>query len=335
MRTLEIGRDDAGQRTDRFLRKVLAGTALGNVFALLRKGVVRVNGKKAKGDLRLAEGDVVTIRLAEDTVDALEGRPRGNRAAGVTGQAAPSQGAAPMIHILFRDEHVLAVDKPPFLLVQPGDSPGEASLDAMVLAHVGSGTSHTFHPALAHRLDRGTSGIVLFGLSAPGLRGLTAAFRARTVDKRYLALVLGDPPKDEFTVNLPLARDPSDETRGARVKVSRAPDAQSAETDFLVLGRSDDRKYTLIEARPKTGRTHQIRAHLRAEKLPIVGDPTYGVPDRNEEWAKKPGIRRQFLHAWRVSLAHPVGGLPAIRVESPLPPDLLRALRFAGIAAPA
>jgi RluA family pseudouridine synthase len=352
VKNFQIGRDDAGQRADRFLRKVLAGTPLGNVFKLLRKGVIRVNAKKAKPDQRLEIGDVVEIRLADDAVLALEGRPQGGRAAGTGRDSDAAAGGAadrarpheprapkprplPKLDIVFRDEHVLAVDKPPFLLVQPGDSPDEPSLDKIILEMVGAGDSHTFHPALAHRLDRGTSGIVLVGLSAPGLRGLTEAFRHRTVEKRYLALVLGDPPADEFTVDLPLARDPSDDSRGARVKVSRGPEAQPAVTDFTVLSRSADRAFTLLECRPKTGRTHQIRAHLRAERLPIVGDPTYGVPVKNREWARRPGIKRQFLHAWKVRLAHPVTPGAEVAAEAPLPPDLVRVLRFVGMEPPA
>ena len=340
MRNFQIGRDDAGQRTDRFLRKVLLGATLGNVFKLLRKGVIRVNGKKAEPDQRLVDGDVVEIRLDEDSVDALEGRPRGDRSAGADPAAIRREPRKPMVrlppvNILFRDDHVLAVDKPPFLLVQPGDTHGEPSLDAIVLEMVGRGDSHTFHPSLAHRLDRGTSGIVLFGMSAEGLRGLTEAFRNRLVTKRYLALVYGDPKEDRFTVDLPLARDTSDESRGARVKVYRGADGQTAITDFVVLARSADRQFALIEALPKTGRTHQIRAHLRSERLPIVGDPTYGHPVRNKEWFRKPGIRRQFLHAWRVSVAHPVAGHDEIQVSSPLPPDLVRVLRFVGIEPPA
>jgi len=317
--SLTIGRDDAGQRVDRFLRKALPRSSLGNVFRLLRKGLVRVDGRRVAGDHRLVAGSVVEIRVAGDSLSAL-GPPPG---AAKAGPAAPG---ARHLRVLHRDEDVLAVDKPADLLVQPGEGDRGPTLQDLVLALVGRGDAHTFVPSLAHRLDRGTSGIVLFGLSARGLRGLTEAFRGRRVEKRYLALVGGSPEEDRFTVDLPLARDPSDETRGARVKVSRGEDARSAVTEFTVLGRDEARGFALVEARPRTGRTHQIRAHLRAVRLPIVGDPKYGDPRRDPDWRALTGLRRQFLHAWRVRLAHPADPGRTIEVESPLPPDLRRAL---------
>lgn len=331
MRVVTIARDDAGQRLDRFLRKLLPGSPLGNVFKLLRKGLVRVNGKRAEGDLRLAEGDRVELRLPEETLGAL-GPPRRDAPRARRGPKAAS------LRVLFRDEHVLAVDKPPFLLVQPGEGGDEATLDALVLDLVGgdvpSGGDRplTFRPGLAHRLDRGTSGIVLFGLSAAGLRGLTELFRRREVEKRYLALVAGEPAEERFTVDLPLARDPSDDSRGAKVKVSRGEGAQEAVTDFVVLARAPHERFALVEARPRTGRTHQIRAHLRAAKLPIVGDPTYGDPRTKETWARR-GLRRQFLHAWRLRCAHPVEAGRVLDVEAPLPADLRKALAAAGLPA--
>jgi 23S rRNA-/tRNA-specific pseudouridylate synthase len=118
------------------------------------------------------------------------------------------------------------------------------------------------------------------------------------------------------------------------VKVSRGEEAQEAVTDFEVLARDAGRRFALVEARPRTGRTHQIRAHLRAVRLPILGDPTYGDPRRNPEWSRRTGLRRQFLHAGRVRLEHPVAGRAPIDVECPLPDDLLRALSWAGIEPP-
>ncbi len=322
MRKLVIAKDDAGQRLDRFLRKVLPGETLSSIFKSVRTGRVRVNGKKAKPDLRLATGDEVELRLS-DAATADVGRPR----------LARRVGAAPLV-VLYRDEHVLAVDKPPFLLVQQGERDDEPTLDAIVAEQFGRGDSLTFAPALAHRLDRGTSGIVLLGLTAEGLRGLTDAFRRREVDKRYWALVAGLAEKDEFIVDLPLRRGPARDRRGAMVSVSHAPDAQPAVTEFTVLARAPRPGVTLVEARPKTGRTHQIRVHLRAAKLPIVGDPTYGDPAKNRAWRDDPGIRRQFLHAKRVELDHPVERGRRIVVESPLPADLARVLAWAGLSAP-
>jgi 23S rRNA pseudouridine955/2504/2580 synthase len=320
VRKLVIAKDDAGQRLDRFLRKVLADEPLSRIFKSVRTGRVRVNGGKAKPEQRLAAGDEVEIRLPDVEATRTNAKPRAKR----------SSGAA--LDVLYRDEHVLAVDKPPFLLVQQGERADEPTLDAIVADQFGRGDSLTFTPSLAHRLDRGTSGVVLLGLTAEGLRGLTEAFRRREVDKRYWALVLGAPTADEFVVDLPLRRDAADDRRGKKVIVSHGPDALSALTEFTVLARDPRGGFALIEARPKTGRTHQIRVHLRAAKLPIVGDPTYGDPARNRAWKTALGLRRQFLHARRVEFAHPVDRARRIVVESPLPPDLSRFLRWAGLA---
>ncbi len=327
MRKIVIARDDAGQRLDRFLRKILKGETLSRIFKLIRTGDVRVNGKKSKEGVRLAAGDEVEIRLPDAAIAAREPstpevRARASRNSGVR------------LEVLFRDDHVLAIDKPPYLLVQQGESPDEPTLDAIVAEQFGRGDSLTFVPSLAHRLDRGTSGIVLLGLSAQGLRGLTEAFRRRKVDKRYLALVAGRPEKDEFVVELPLRRERLEKGRGAKVNVSYAPDALSAKTEFKVIERDARRGLALIEARPLTGRTHQIRVHLRAAQFPIVGDPTYGIPAMNREWRTRPGIARQFLHAWRVELEHPVEKGRTLVVESRLPEDLAETLRWAGLADP-
>ncbi len=321
---MRIEPDDAGQRVDRFVRKLLPSATLGHCFKLLRKGRVRVNGAKVKPAYRLVVGDEVLLRVGDEQASDL------TRKRTVRRTARPVDASA--LVLLHQDDHVVAVDKPPFVLVQPGDDPDEPTLQDLVRARLGASGALTFEPSLAHRLDRGTSGIVLIGASAAGLRGLTAAFRTRIVDKRYLALVAGEPTEDTFTVDQPLARDPSDERRGKRVKVSRGAGAQVAETRFRVLGRNPADGFALIEARPITGRTHQIRAHLRYAKLPIVGDPTYGVPRSNAAWKDTPGIWRQFLHAYRIRLAHPVDAEQALDVICPLPEDLSRALAWAGLA---
>jgi len=316
VRKLVIARDDAGQRLDRFLRKILAREALARIFKLIRTGGVKVNGRKARPDLRLKAGDEIQIYV-ENSATADVGRAPPRRAIS----------ARPLV-VLYRDEHVVAVDKPAFLLVQQGGRDDEPTLDAIAAQQFGRGDSLTFAPALAHRLDRGTSGVVLIGLSAEGLRGLTEAFRRREVDKRYWALVAGDPERDEFVVDLPLRRGVGDDRRGAKVSVSHGPDALSALTEFTVLARAPERGVALVEARPRTGRTHQIRAHLRAVKLPIVGDPTYGDPAKNRD---APPLGRPFLHARRVEFAHPVDRARRVVVESPLPADLVKALRWAGL----
>jgi len=225
---------------------------------------------------------------------------------------------------------VLAVDKPARLLVHEGDSGDEPTLLDAVLRAFPTRRGHTFRPALAHRLDRDTSGVVLVGLSAEGLRGLEEALRRRRVRKTYLALVLGTPEPRIGTIDAPLRR--QEFPKGDRPKVSvggrKDPEAM---TDYRVLAEAGG--LSLVKARPRTGRTHQIRAHLRHIGHPILGDPTYGDRRRNEEARRTLGLWRPFLHALRVELAHPVTGEPLV-IEAPLPEELRRVLHSLGLRAP-
>jgi len=323
VREVAIGPNDAGQRLDRFLRKLLPSATLGHVFKLLRKGNVKLNGRKSKPDVRLTEGDKVTLFLSPERM--------GDLATGRARQAAPRNRSRKALTFLYRDDHVLAVDKPPFLVVQPGGDPTEATLEDLVRESIGPVEGLTFRPSLAHRLDRGTSGVILMGISAPGLRGLTQAFREQTVTKTYLALVEGVPREPQFTVDAPLLRASAGEGQAARVRVSHHPDALAARTEVSLLAASPDGRYSLVQARPKSGRTHQIRVHLRSKNLPIVGDGAYGRPQVNRLVKDGAGLWRTFLHAARIQLRHPVEPEQRLDVRSPLPDDLLRALKWAKV----
>ncbi len=334
---LAIGRDDAGQRVDRFVRKYLPRATFSLVFKLLRTRQVVVNDRRAAPEDRLQTGDAVTLFLGERRLADLRGPGKG------VGRAAP---AAPPLEVLYRDADVLAVNKPARLLVHEGGSPGtrrasggsptpgavgEPTLIDAVLRRFPARGSHTFRPALAHRLDRDTSGVVLVGLSAEGLRGLVAALRLRKVEKTYLALLLGVPRPPEGVVDLPLRREEFVTGRGPKVHAG-GRGALAARTSYRVL--AEARGLALVEARPHTGRTHQIRAHMAALGHPVLGDPTYGDRARNEEARRRHGLWRQFLHARAVALRHPVTGEP-LRVEAPLPGELRRVLDSIGISLPA
>jgi 23S rRNA pseudouridine955/2504/2580 synthase len=317
--TLEMGPDEAGQRVDRFVRKYLKGATFSLVFKLLRTKQVVVNGKRARPEDRLAEGDAVTFFLGERLRD-LRGEEAGGRRGG-------GRAASPALEILHRDDDVLAVNKPARLLVHEGDAGDEPTLIDAVLRAFPQRRGHVFRPALAHRLDRDTSGVVLVGLSAAGLRGLEEALRRRKVRKTYLALVAGVPAASRGTVDAPLKR--QDVPKGDRPKVfvGGAKDP-GAVTDWAVVGEAADA--ALLEVHPRTGRTHQIRAHLAHIGHPILGDPTYGDRRRNEEARRRHGLFRPFLHALRVELDHPVTG-EALSVEAPLPDELFRVLEALGI----
>lgn len=311
MEEIRIGADDAGQRLDRFLRKYLPRAALPTVYKLIRTRQVRVNGKRARPEYRLSEGDLLILHPAERRMDELKR---------VSGKSKPTP--SPDLVVLQEDDHVLVVAKPAFLLVHPGRDGNEPTLMDSVSSYLGPSSSRTFEPALAHRLDRLTSGVVLIGKTAAGLRGLTGALRRGEVRKTYLALVVGDVEDETGCITAPLRRQEVHGSDRPRVTVDRGG-GKSAETRFRTLERS--RGLTLLEVRPMTGRTHQIRAHLRHAGYPIAGDPTYGNRDLNRVLRGRHSLWRQWLHASSVAFQHPVTG-GAEEVSAPLPKDLVRVL---------
>ncbi|MGE3175206.1 MAG: pseudouridine synthase [Planctomycetota bacterium] len=343
MQTVRIDEAEAGQRLDRYLRKLLREVPLGAIFRHLRTGRIRVNGKKAKPDLRLLAGMELTLRLnptggAAD--GAAGGAPAGDGDADApAAAAAPAPADAPTVRrrvrwrhgsprIVHRDDHVLVVDKPAGMAVQPGSGQGDDHLVGWLLRTEPQLRTATFAPAPAHRLDRGTSGLCAIGLSPRGLRGLAAAFRDGTAHKVYLAVVHGVPPSRRGSIELPLRVLPDAEANGPKVEVGAAGlgagagadgdreagaegDAAGwlpARTDYEVKGTRQDR--ALLRLVLHTGRTHQIRAHLAHLGHPIVGDARYGSPVRLG--------RALLLHAAELVLPHPITG-QELRLWAPPP----------------
>jgi 23S rRNA pseudouridine1911/1915/1917 synthase len=218
------------------------------------------------------------------------------------------------LRIAFEDEHLLVVDKPAGIVVHP--APGHAS-GTLVHGLVGrvAGGDVPQRPGIVHRLDRDTSGLLVVARSEEAYRGLRNLVRRRELDRRYKALVRGRPQSWRGRIEAPIGRDRHEPRR-----VSLDTDTPREAVTHFEVERLLDR-HALLDVRLETGRTHQIRVHLAAIGLPVVGDPIYGVPD--------PELKRQFLHAWRLAFPHPVTGEP-VEAESPLPADLQSALeRFA------
>jgi 23S rRNA pseudouridine955/2504/2580 synthase len=310
-----IQKDDAGQRLDRFLRKYLKGAALPTVYKLIRTRQVTLNGKKSRPEKRLAEGDLLVIHFADRRHDELRG-PEERR---------PARRPPEKIRVLHEDDDVLALAKPPFVLVHPGQEEDEPTLLDFIAAHCPPTGAQTFTPGLAHRLDRLTSGVVLVGKSAAGLRGLTQAIRRNKVRKTYLSLVSGAVPEEKGEIRAPLRRE-DDGGHRPKVRVDRKL-GKRAVTRYRV--RAASRGLTLLRLRLVTGRTHQIRVHLRHLGCPVVGDPVYGNRDLNRLMQGRYGLWRQWLHAAEVALRHPVSGAD-LRIVAPVPDDLMRVLRGEG-----
>jgi tRNA pseudouridine32 synthase/23S rRNA pseudouridine746 synthase len=216
--------------------------------------------------------------------------------------------------VLHADEHLLAVDKPPGRLVIPGRGAPELTVQEEAQARWG-------RLWVVHRLDRGTSGVLLFARSAPAHRALNLAFDRREVAKRYLALVLGEAPP-EARIELALAP-----ARRGRMRPARPgePAAKEAATRVRLLeylaARPPLPPLSLVEALPETGRTHQIRVHLASAGTPLAVDPDYGPEAPLLGPAGEPLLFRTPLHAARLEFAHPAGGGP-VTIEAPLPADM-------------
>jgi 23S rRNA pseudouridine1911/1915/1917 synthase len=228
--------------------------------------------------------------------------------------------------LLHDDLYLLAVDKPAGMVVTPGLRHPAGTLANALRALPGSLSAREgpFRPGIVHRLDAGTSGVLVVARTDAAHDALVAQFHDHRALRRYLALVRGAPAWDTFTIEAPLAR-----RRVGRRAFAPARDGQgrAAATDLRVLARGAE--VALVEARPRTGRTHQIRVHLAALGHPLVGDTLYGGP-ASRRAAEALGLARPGLHAERLTLAHPADGR-ALTLVAPLPADLTAACARAGV----
>ncbi len=272
----------------------LAGVPRADAQRAIERGAVRVDGVARAKSFRLSGGERIEAELADQ-------EPPG-----------PEPGGVP---VRLDDEHLAVISKPAGLVTHPTASRRTGTLVNRLLG-MGiplSTVGGDERPGIVHRLDAGTSGLMIVAKTDRAHRALARMLAAREVSRTYLALVRGSPAHDVFAVEAPLTR------RRARVTVETETGVEAA-TDFEV--REPFAASTLLVARPRTGRTHQIRVHLSSIGHPIVGDRAYGGAG---ELARTLDLSRPFLHAWRLSFRHPGSG-DAITLEEPLPPDLDAAL---------
>ena len=293
--TLLASEADTGKRLDVFLQERLAEYSRSRIQQWVKDGKALVNGAAGRASTRLRGGERIEVTPAE---------PRPLRA---TPEEIP-------LRILYEDGDVIAVDKPAGMVVHAGAGVSSGTLVNALLHHFGalSQVGGELRPGIVHRLDRYTSGVLLVARHDAAHRGLAAQFAAREVRKTYLALVHGTMKEDRGRIEKPISRDPA-----ARVRMTaRRAGGRWALTEYRVLTRY--RGFTLLEVEIKTGRTHQIRAHLASLGRPVAGDRLYGAPARAPG---EPKLERFFLHAWRIRFLQPSSGVP-IALESPLPPEL-------------
>ncbi len=294
---------DAGQRLDKYLRRVLPEVPLSRIFSLLRKGAVRVNDGKAKGDLRLQPEDRIRVNVA---TDELRQAPAART---------PGSGLRGRVEVIFEDDDLLVLDKPAGMAVHPGTgTPAGTTLIERVWQQLGASPS-VFQPALAHRLDRGTSGVVVVAKTRKALLDVQRQIQSKDTPKEYIALVEGVPSKSSGKISTRLERIDSRDHGAKSIVVEGSEGGKESETRWKIRGRYAG--CTLLEVQILSGRLHQIRAHLASIGHPIVGDDRYGT-------AALPGLKRPFLHAARLGLK--LYGRNVF-FESPLPVDLASVVR--------
>jgi 23S rRNA pseudouridine955/2504/2580 synthase len=293
----EVSEDEAGQRLDNCLHKRLVSLPRTRIFRLIRKGEVRVNGKRAAPELRLQLGD--KVRIPPVRLEAPEAPPR-------PGTQIKDSIARSIVH---EDERLLVLDKPAGIAVHGGSGVSSGVIEALRALR----PDETLE--LVHRLDRETSGCLLVARRPAALRTLHALLREGAFEKRYLTLVKGSWQLGSKRIDVPLRTD----TRvGGERTVRAAAGGKPSVSDFRPV-QFFGRTATLMEVTLRTGRTHQIRVHAAHAGHPVAGDEKYGDAAFNEE-LRSLGLRRMFLHAHSVSFSWPQGA--EFSVNAPLPPDL-------------
>lgn len=320
-RVLTVGENDAGKRVDVLLAEMLENVSRARVRRIIDAGGVRIAGEACKPSTRLAPGQTVSVRL-----DAVE----------------PEMPAAePLpLEILYEDGDLVVIDKAPGMVVHPGRGRWSGTLVAALVHHFQelSTVGGPARPGIVHRLDRDTSGVMVVARNDVAHERIAAQFKARTVQKAYLAIVTGAPDRDRDWIDRPIGRHPHQREKMA-IR-SGHETSRNARTFYEVVERFSG--YTLVRAEPKTGRTHQIRLHLMSIGCPVLCDRLYGgrakitaaellagrtppaAPVRQNErraTPDRPVLSRQALHASELRFDHPTTG-KRLSFCAPLPDDM-------------
>ena len=319
LRRFQVGAPASGTRLDLFLAAACSDLSRSRIQRLIQEGAVRVDGAAAKRSHAMRAGESVTVEVPEPRTPEL------------LAEDIP-------LSILYEDDQLLAIDKPAGLVVHPAPGHPSGTLVNALLHHVRDleGVGGELRPGIVHRLDRDTSGVLLVAKTDRAHQMLSRQMRRRSLRKEYLAVVAGVPRVRKGEVSFAIGRDPRDRKRMKAIRTSSAGEELPAgtreaktlyeiERDWFALG------LALLRCRLVTGRTHQIRVHLAAADLPIVGDPVYGRPryprvrDRALE-ARLQSFPRQALHAERIAFHHPTTQ-ELVEVVAPVPQDLQDLLR--------
>ena len=288
MREFTIGPNDAGQRLDRWLAKTLPLLPAPLAQKYIRIKRVKCNGKGAKRDTRLVQGDVLQLYINDEFFDT------------PTPENAFLSVFKPQLDIVYEDQHILVVNKPSGMLSQKAKD-SDMSLNEYILNYlIDSGKLpisqlRTFKPSICNRLDRNTSGLVVAGKSLAGLQVMNEVFKDRSIHKYYQCLVAGEIKEKQLIAGF-LKKDES--TNTVSIYPLEVEYSVPIMTEYLPL--SGNGTFTLLQVTLITGRSHQIRAHLASIGHPIVGDYKYGSRSLNDAVKKKYAVRSQLLHSWRL-----------------------------------
>ncbi|MDD2566065.1 MAG: RluA family pseudouridine synthase [Candidatus Gracilibacteria bacterium] len=297
MKLLKITENDANQRLDKFLKKLLPNSSLSLVYKINRKNKIKVNGKREDNEYKIQIGDEIKIFLSDSEFDVLtENKELVRR---------ESSSQLSTDDIVYEDSSILVINKSPGIIVHPGDfKTKDISLIQQVHDYLGGKlNSLTFKPSLVHRIDKDTSGIILIAKTKMSLDFLLKDLQSNKIEKYYLAIVLGEPEKDSGIIDKKLLRIENAKAEN-KIQVNEE-DGQKAITHYKVIQKNIKGKYSLIECKLETGRMHQIRVHLASIGCPVLGDKTYGNSSENSFAKINYGIQRQLLHAYKVVFTHP------------------------------
>jgi 23S rRNA pseudouridine1911/1915/1917 synthase len=325
LRTFEAASEAKGQRLDQFLVAQLEGVSRSRVQLLIDQGDLLVDGEPQKASFKLRGGERIAI-TGEPHPAPLKAVP----------EAIP-------LDVVYEDADLAVVNKPAGMMVHAGSGASEDARSRGTLVNALlhrfkalSSTGGELRPGIVHRLDKETSGLIVVAKNDRAHAALGEMFAGRRVEKTYIALVQGAVAREKGTINAAVSRDP---VRRTRMTTRPSESARTAISHYQVLRRLGTRfgKFTLVSVRIETGRTHQIRVHMASIGHPVVGDTLYGgaaqlrdqqalqaTPTRAARRNAEPEslrLGRNFLHAARLELAHPLTGKP-LQLEAPLPPEL-------------
>lgn len=340
MQAFEIGMNEAGQRLDKYLGKLMPSAPKSFLYKMLRKKNIVLNDRKAGGSEKTQVGDIVKLYLADDTIrqmrevhslkEAADSQSENQDRMKVRKSGSQATTSFPL-ELLYQDEHIMLVNKPQGILSQKS-APSDVSMVELIIDYLtetgrlSAEQLKTFHPSVVNRLDRNTSGILCAGISLPGSQELSALFRARTMKKEYLCVVKGRLKK---SMHLKGYLVKNHKTNQVQIYNEQPGDLETAYIETIFTPLCVGGHYTLICADLVTGRSHQIRAHLASIGYPIAGDAKYGDVQINRIIKKKYNISCQCLHAWRMTfpkLSGALSGLSERQITAPLPEAFHRLL---------